>query len=50
VLALRRIFLRCQPSFRRSAVSPCRPPPLLLPGCGEQAPRTVTGRDVPHVT
>ncbi len=36
--ALRRIFLRCQWSFTPSAVSPCCPPLLLLPGCNGLAP------------
>ena len=42
----RRVFPRCQRSFTPSAVSPCRPPPLLLPGCSGLAPRAVAGRYV----
>ena len=41
----RRIFLRCQRSFLPSAVFPCRPPLLLLPGCSDQAPGIITGPD-----
>ncbi len=44
--AHRRVFPRCQRSFSPSAVFPCRPPLLLLPGCSGQAPRALTGRDV----
>ena len=39
----RRIFLRCQRSFLPSAVFPCCPPLLLLPGCSDQAPGIITG-------
>ena len=42
-LGLRRIFLRCQWSFPPSAVFPCCPPLLLLPGCSGQAPRAPVG-------
>jgi len=39
----RRIFPRCQRSFQLSAVFPCGPSLLLLPGCSDQAPGAVTG-------
>jgi hypothetical protein len=38
-----RVFPRRQRSFTPSAVSPCGPPPLLLPGCGGPAPCAITG-------
>ena len=40
----RRVFPRGQRSFPPPAVSPCCPPPLLLPGCGGPAPRVLTDR------
>jgi hypothetical protein len=40
-----RIFLRCQRSFTPSVVSPYCPSPLLLPGCGEPAPRDISARN-----
>jgi len=43
--AFRRVFPRCQPSFRLSAVSPCGPPLLLLTGCSGQAPCAIAGHD-----
>jgi hypothetical protein len=46
----RRIFLRCQRSFSPSAVFPCGPPLLLLPGCSDQAPGAIAGPDDSHVT
>ena len=42
-----RVFPRRQRSFTPSAVSPCGPPPLLLPGCGGPAPCAIAGHDFP---
>ena len=36
----------CSRLSDRQPVSPGRPPPLLLPGCGDPAPRAIAGRDV----
>jgi hypothetical protein len=41
----RLVFPRGQRSFTPSGVSPSCPPPLLLPGCGGQAPGAITGPD-----
>ena len=40
-----RVFPRRQRSFTPSAVSPCGPPTLLLPGCVDLAPCAVAGHD-----
>jgi hypothetical protein len=40
-----RVFPRRQRSFSPSAVSPCGPSPLLLPGCEDQAPCAIAGHD-----
>lgn len=43
--ARRQVFPWCQRSFPPSAVSPCRPPLLLLPGCSGLAPCAVSGHE-----
>jgi hypothetical protein len=45
----RLVFPWSQWSFTPSAVSPCCPPPLLLPGCDGQAPRAIAGRYLPRL-
>ncbi|MED5229448.1 MAG: hypothetical protein VX754_00970, partial [Actinomycetota bacterium] len=40
-----RFFLQRQQSFLQSAVFPCCPPLLLLPGCSGQAPGIIAGPD-----
>lgn len=43
----RKVFPYSQHSFWLSAVFPCGPPPLLLPGCGDPAPCAITGHYFP---
>ena len=45
----RRVFPRCQRSLPAVSGLSRRPPLLLLPGCSDQAPRAIPGRDVSHV-